>query len=131
MYLIANMLNFIFKGLKERFAKELAAVKNQYPFEDFEFLEEPLVLNFKEAIALLRESGEEVGDFDDLSTPQEKKLGKLVKEKYKTDFYVLDKFPLAVRPFYTMPDPVDNRYSNSYDFVMRGEEILSGCPANP
>ena len=26
-----------------------------------------------------------------------------------------------------MPDPTDNRYSNSYDFFMRGEEILSGA----
>lgn len=25
--------------------------------------------------------------------------------QYDTDFYVLDKYPLAVRPFYTMPDP--------------------------
>src|SRR5690606_30683390 len=42
-------------------------------------------------------------------------------------FYVLDKFPLAVRPFYTMPDPTNPKYSNSYDFFMRGEEILSGA----
>ena len=27
--------------------------------------------------------------------------------QYDTDFYVLDKYPLAVRPFYTMPDPND------------------------
>ena len=27
--------------------------------------------------------------------------------QYDTDFYILDKFPLAVRPFYTMPDPND------------------------
>ncbi|CCO30607.1 aspartyl-tRNA synthetase [Rhizoctonia solani AG-1 IB] len=26
-----------------------------------------------------------------------------------------------------MPDPVDPNYSNSYDFFMRGEEILSGA----
>ena len=39
------------------------------------------------------------------STPNEKFLGKLVKAKYGTDFYILDKYPLAVRPFYTMPDP--------------------------
>ena len=39
------------------------------------------------------------------STPMEKQLGRLVKEKYNTDFYILDKFPLAIRPFYTMPDP--------------------------
>ncbi|VDP63685.1 unnamed protein product [Heligmosomoides polygyrus] len=49
------------------------------------------------------------------------------QDKYKTDFFILDKFPLAVRPFYTMPDPHDSRYSNSYDMFMRGEEILSGA----
>lgn len=27
--------------------------------------------------------------------------------QYDTDFYILDKYPLAVRPFYTMPDPHD------------------------
>ena len=43
------------------------------------------------------------------------------KDKYKTDFYILDKFPLAVRPFYTMPDPHNPKYSNSYDMFMRGE----------
>lgn len=40
---------------------------------------------------------------------------------------MLDKFPLAIRPFYTMPDPENPNYSNSYDFFMRGEEILSGA----
>ncbi len=72
-------------------------------------------------MALLREHGIEQGDEDDLSTANEKALGRLVREKYKTDFYVLDKYPLAVRPFYTMPDPHDGKYSNSYDMFMRGE----------
>ncbi len=39
------------------------------------------------------------------STEKERILGRLVKEKYGTDFFMLDKFPLDVRPFYTMPDP--------------------------
>ena len=39
----------------------------------------------------------------------------------------LDKFPLHIRPFYTMPDPVRKGYSNSYDLFMRGEEIMSGA----
>ena len=64
---------------------------------------------------------------EDLSTPNEKLLGRLVKAKYDTDFYILDKFPLAVRPFYTMPDPENSKWSNSYDMFMRGEEILSGA----
>ncbi|KAF4134677.1 tRNA synthetases class II, partial [Phytophthora infestans] len=55
---------------------------------------------------------------------KEKWLGRLIKEKYDTNFYILDKFPLAVRPFYTMPDPTDKRWSNSYDMMIRGEEMV-------
>lgn len=40
---------------------------------------------------------------------------------------MLDKYPLAVRPFYTMPDPENPLLSNSYDFFIRGQEILSGA----
>ena len=32
-----------------------------------------------------------------------------------------------MRPFYTMPDPEDGRYSNSFDVFIRGEEIISGA----
>ena len=74
-----------------------------------------------------RSAGIEMDEEDDLSTPNEKLLGRLVKAKYDTDFYILDKFPLAVRPFYTMPDPENPKWSNSYDMFMRGEEILSGA----
>ena len=41
------------------------------------------------------------------STENEKRLGRIVKAKYKTDYFIIDKFPLALRPFYTMPDPAD------------------------
>ena len=80
---------------------------------------------YPDAVKLLRENGVEMGDEEDLSTPVEKKLGALVKERYKTDFYILDRYPLAVRPFYTMPDPHDKRYSNSYDMFMRGVIVIS------
>lgn len=89
----------------DRYAKEIAAVGQQYNVEAFKFLEPPLRLNFSEGVAMLREVGIEMGDEEDLSTPNEKLLGRLVKAKYDTDFYILDKFPLAIRPFYTMPDP--------------------------
>ncbi|CAD6198249.1 unnamed protein product [Caenorhabditis auriculariae] len=124
---IGEVLTEIFRSLQSQFADEIAAVGRQYPAEPFEFCEKPLILKYPDAVALLRENGVEIGDEDDLSTPVEKQLGRLVKDKYKTDFYILDKFPLAVRPFYTMPDPQDKRYSNSYDMFMRGEEILSGA----
>lgn len=50
-----------------------------------------------------------------------------MKEKFGTDFYIMDKYPLAVRPFYTMPDPSNPKWSNSYDLFIRGEEIVSGA----
>jgi len=124
---IGNMFTQMFIGLRDRYQTEINTVNSQYPSEPFKFLDPPLRLEFPEAVALLREAGVEMGDEDDLSTPAEKLLGRLVKAKYDTDFFILDKFPLAVRPFYTMPDPNNDKYSNSYDMFMRGEEILSGA----
>lgn len=87
------------------YATEIAAVGQQFNVEPFKFLEPPLKLEFHEAVAMLRDAGVQMDDEEDLSTPSEKLLGRLVKAKYDTDFYILDKFPLAIRPFYTMPDP--------------------------
>ena len=41
------------------------------------------------------------------STENEKRLGRLIKAKYDTDYYIIDKFPIALRPFYTMRDSED------------------------
>lgn len=137
--LIEELMLYIFNGLKTRYKKETDHVRTVYQVEEFKLPEAGKVprLHWKEGIQMLRDAGEEIGDWDDLSTPQEKKLGALVLEKYGTDFYVLDQFPLAIRPFYTMPsaetqenyDPANPNagYSNSYDFFMRGQEIMSGA----
>lgn len=122
-----GLFTYIFDGLKTRCNAELEIIRTQYPFEDLKYRKPQLRLNFAEAIEMLRNAGEAIGDLDDLDTPQEKLLGKLVKEKYDVDFFMLDKFPSAVRPFYTMKDPTNAAYSNSYDFFLRGEEILSGA----
>lgn len=127
MLTIGDMFNNIFKGLRDQFATEIATVGNQFAVEPFTFLDPPLVLRYSEGRAMLKEAGVEVGPEEDLSTPAEKLLGRLVKAKYDTDFYILDKYPLSVRPFYTMPDPEDPVTSNSYDMFMRGEEVLSGA----
>ncbi|EEY59578.1 aspartyl-tRNA synthetase, putative [Phytophthora infestans T30-4] len=123
----SDLFIYIFDGLKERYAKELATINEQYPFEPLKYNKPSLIINFEEGVKMLKEAGADQEPEDDLSTENEKWLGRLVKEKYDTDFYILDKFPLAVRPFYTMPDPTDKRWSNSYDMMIRGEEIVSGA----
>ena len=124
---MSDMFIYIFDGINERCKEELERVREQHPFEDLQYLRPTLKLTFAEGCALLREAGIEQDEYEDLSTTNEKKLGDIVKEKYGTDFYFMDKYPLAVRPFYTMPDPHNPKYSNSYDMFMRGEEILSGA----
>ena len=124
---IDGLFVHMFKGLQALLGKEIEVIRQQFDREPFEFLVPSLRLEWPEAIEMLRDAGEDVEDFGDIDTRTEKRLGTLVKAKYHTDFYMLDKFPLHIRPFYTMPDPVRKGYSNSYDLFMRGEEIMSGA----
>ncbi len=126
-------------------------MKKFYPHDDLVILDETPRIKFADGIRMLNESGwteddgSQLSEDEDLSTRAEQRLGQLVKEKYGADFYIIDKFPTDVRPFYTMPDPenpvspvfclcppvaddtrANQRVCNSYDFFLRGEEILSG-----
>ncbi|KAG8035649.1 hypothetical protein G9C98_001077 [Cotesia typhae] len=124
---IGYMFTEMFRRLRDKHSDLIAIVNQQYPAEPFEWLDPALKLEFSQAREMLAEAGVVLGEEEDLSTADEKLLGKLVKKKYSTDFFILDKFPLAVRPFYTMPDPKNPKASNSYDMFIRGEEILSGA----
>lgn len=124
---MSELFIHIFDGITDKFKNELVIISQQYPFEPLQYSRPSLRLSFKEGIDLLREAGIPAAYDEDLSTPQEKALGKIVKEKYGTDFYMMDKYPLNVRPFYTMPSPDDPTTSNSYDLFIRGEEIVSGA----
>ena len=73
------MYLYIFDGLNERFRDEIEAVRRQFPFEDLKYNKPSLRLTWPDIIALLREAGEEIGDYDDVNTTQEKLLGRLVK----------------------------------------------------
>ncbi|GMM35836.1 aspartate--tRNA ligase [Saccharomycopsis crataegensis] len=127
--LLSDLFIYMFKQLNIRYKKQIELVRKQFPCEEFKIPDKMVRLEFKEGIELLRTVGgrTELSEYDDLSTPDEKLLGKIVLEKYNTDFYILDKFPSEIRPFYTMVDPTNPKVSNSYDFFMRGEEILSGA----
>ena len=125
--MLGEMMAYLCKNLKTRYAKELAVINEQYPFEEFKVKEPVVKLSFKEGVALLREKGIQQEDLEDLSTETEKALGNIVKEKFDTDFYILYGFPMNARAFYSMPDPKDPNYTNSYDLFMRGQEITSGA----
>ena len=55
------------------------------------------------------------GDLEDIGTEDEKLLGEVIARTHGQDFYIIDKFPAYVRPFYTMPDPTNPEMANAYD----------------
>ncbi|CCF32211.1 aspartyl-tRNA synthetase [Colletotrichum higginsianum] len=103
---------------------ELKIIRERFPSEDLVWLDETPIIPFPEGLQMLRDDGRDVAD-EDLSTPDEIRLGELVKEKYGTDYYILDKFPANARPFYThkAEDPF---WTNSFDIFVRGQEICTG-----
>ena len=125
--LFQDLLITVFTRLQKECQPEINAVAAQFGEHVKDLVIKPCILPFPVAVKMLNDAGFKMGDFEDLDSEHEKALGKIVREQYGTDFFILDKFPAAVRPFYTMPDPVDPRYSNSYDMFLRGEEIVSGA----
>lgn len=117
----------IFDGLNERWGKELEVVRAQYPAPPLRYLRTTLRLTHAEGIAMLRAAGHDIDEMSDLNTEAERVLGRLVAVAHGTDFFILTRYPAAVRPFYTMPCPDDPSRSNSYDVFIRGEEIISGA----
>ncbi|KAJ9631671.1 aspartate--tRNA ligase dps1 [Taxawa tesnikishii (nom. ined.)] len=115
----------IFAGVYKHFRHEIDTLKKHFPTKTSSGPRRPLSFLSNKA-GHKKENGEPLPEDEDLGTRDEIALGKLVKEKYHTDYYVLDKFPTGARPFYAMPDPNDPRYTNSFDIFLRGQEILSG-----
>lgn len=127
VHLLYDMFVYVFDKLRSAYKAELEIIQSFFDLPQLTLASKLVVVEFPEAIDLLRANGSTMGDLDDFSTEDEKRLGAIVKEKYATDLYVVTKYPSSVRPFYTMPDLKDARYSHSYDFMLRGEEILSGA----
>lgn len=134
-----NTIDFIyklfFKIITETFEQkklEIEILRKYKNFEDIQISEDPIVYSHKECVTLLKNNNIQI-DFDsDFSREQEKSLGNLIKLKHKVDFFVVKDYPANARAFYTERydevDPETNvLYSKSYDFILRGEEILSGA----
>ena len=55
--ILGEMMVFLCKNLKERYAKELAVINDQYPFEEFKVAEPIVKIDFKEGVRMLQEAG--------------------------------------------------------------------------
>jgi nondiscriminating aspartyl-tRNA synthetase len=84
-------------------------------------------IHFTDALELIwRETGEDVGGEPDLAPGHERWLGGWAQREYGSDFLFVVGYPMTKRPFYTHPDPQRPEYSNSFDLLFRGLELVTG-----
>ena len=62
----------------------------------------------------------------DLSPQGERWLGEWAREEFASDWLFVTGYPMSKRPFYTHPDPARPMYSNSFDLLFRGTELVTG-----
>ncbi len=121
-----SVLSYMFTKLEQNHQNDILYLKNHHNFEQFVFPSNPLFITFTEGVELLKNAGLTQLLDEDLTTENEKALGKIIKEKYNSDLFVLTEYPIAARPFYTKKTD-DGKFTKSYDIIMRGNEICSGA----
>lgn len=108
--------------LRREYAGELALLGAELP--DAQHI--PAV-RFDEAKRLAADAyGYAIREPYDLEPEEEQHIGRYAKEVWGSDFVFVTHYPGRKRPFYTMDDPEDPRYTLSFDLFFRGVEIITG-----
>lgn len=85
------------------------------------------VLHFAEAQELIaKHTDEDPRGEPDLAPAHERWLSSWAFEHHGSDFLFVTGYPMSKRPFYTHPDPARPGYSNSFDLLFRGLELVTG-----
>jgi nondiscriminating aspartyl-tRNA synthetase len=79
-------------------------------------------IHFADALALVGASPDE----PDLAPEHERALGEWALAEHGSDFVYVTGYPMRKRPFYTHPQRDDPRWSNSFDLLFRGLELVTG-----
>jgi nondiscriminating aspartyl-tRNA synthetase len=84
-------------------------------------------IHFADAQELLaRHTGEDPRGEPDLAPAHERWLSEWALREHGCEFLFVTGYPMAKRPFYTHPDPARPGYSNSFDLLFRGLELVTG-----
>lgn len=84
-------------------------------------------VHFADALRMLSEAeGTDFSSANDLSPAHERWLGQWARRTHDSDFLLVAGYPMSKRPFYTAPQPSNPRYSDSFDLLFRGTELVTG-----
>jgi nondiscriminating aspartyl-tRNA synthetase len=123
MAMLTDVLRGMLETAREEAADAVALLKLALP----EVPDEIPAIHFTEAQRLIAtETGEDLSGELDLAPAHERWLGDWARQTYGSEFLFVLGFPLAKRPFYTHPQPDRPAYSNSFDLLFRGLELVTG-----
>ncbi len=123
MAMVRDVIEGMLAPLTEYYGAELALLNVRVP----EVPREIPHIFFPEAQELiLQRHGVDVRGEPDLSPQDERWLGEWAMEQYGSEFLFVTGYPMRKRPFYTYPDPQRPEYSNSFDLLFRGMELVTG-----
>lgn len=123
MALLRDVLAHILHTLQEDYRAELELLKVEMP----RMPEEVPSIHFAEAQELILKLHKiDVRGEPDLSPQDERWLGEWAKQEFNSDFLFVTGYPMRKRPFYTHADPERPEYSNSFDLLFRGTELVTG-----
>jgi nondiscriminating aspartyl-tRNA synthetase len=123
MALLREVIDGILRAFEEHYAAELALLRVQVPLVPGEIPH----IHFAEAQELIyRKHGVDVRGEPDLSPQDERWLGEWARQEFGSDFLFVTGYPMRKRPFYTHPDTARPEFSNSFDLLFRGTELVTG-----
>lgn len=122
MRTLRHVLAGIMAHLKAHAAEALALLKLTPP----EVPQTIPQIHFAEARRLLSEHTEAPLNAEDLSPAEERWLGEWAQRVHGSAFLFVTGYPMAKRPFYTHPEPGATSWSNSFDLLFRGTELVTG-----
>jgi len=123
MRLLTDLVRAMVEHLFRHCPSEVALLSIKAPAMPNEFPD----ICFPDALELIyTRYGEDCRQEPDLSPQHERWLCEWALEHYQSDFLFVTGFPASKRPFYTHPDPEDPRYTNGFDLLFRGMELVTG-----
>ncbi len=123
MALLRDVIAGILETLSEQYSSELKLLRVKIPA----VLEEIPRIHFSDAQELIfRRYGTDVRGEPDLSPQDERWLGEWAQQEFGSEFLFVTGYPMRKRPFYTHPEPGRPEFSNSFDLLFRGTELVTG-----
>ncbi|HZT98788.1 MAG TPA: aspartate--tRNA(Asn) ligase [Ktedonobacteraceae bacterium] len=123
MALLRDVMAGILTTLAEQYTAELELLRVQMPTVPTQIPH----IHFADAQELIFQRHKvDVRGEPDLSPQDERWLGEWAQQEFGSDFLFVVGYPMQKRPFYTHPDPQRLAYSNSFDLLFRGTELVTG-----